>query len=217
MIIANECICIHSFVVYAESVLPRLYVIIDADLCSQRGIAPVKYAKILFSYGCTLIQYRNKSGNARQMLADALALRSFAPPSIKLIMNDRADLCLAARFYGVHLGQDDLSIDSARRICPEPMMVGVSTHNPQQVSIAEQTSSDYIAIGPVFPTSSKANPDPNIGLDGLRAARKLTKKPLVAIGGITLENCRAVIDAGADSVAIISALFPSQGEQCDES
>jgi thiamine-phosphate pyrophosphorylase len=150
------------------------------------------------------------------MQAEALAIRSLAPPNIKLIMNDRADFCLAAHFDGVHLGQNDLSIDSARKICPAPMIVGVSTHNPQQVSIAEQTSADYIAIGPVFSTSSKANPDPVVGLDGIRAARKLTQKPLVAIGGITLENCREVIDAGADSVAIIRALLPAQDEPCDE-
>jgi len=196
--------------------LPRLYAIIDSELCSQRGLSPIDHARVLISAGCMLLQYRNKSGSARQMLADSLAIRSLAPPHIKLIMNDRADLCLAASFDGVHLGQDDLSAASARQVCPAPMIVGVSTHNMHQVEAADRSSADYIAIGPIFSTSSKVNPDPDVGIDGVRAARKLTEKPLVAIGGITIENCRAIIDAGADSVAIISALLPPVGGPSDE-
>ena len=192
--------------------LPRLYAIIDAQLCAQRGIAPVDQAQALVSAGCTLLQYRNKNqaqqGSARAMLTDALAIRSLAPPNIKLIMNDRADLCLAARFDGVHLGQDDLSITSARKLCPPPLVIGSSTHNADQLAVADATSADYIAIGPIFATSSKANPGPVVGLEGLRAIRNLTKKPMVAIGGISIENCRSVIDSGADSIALISALLP---------
>jgi len=148
----------------------------------------------------------------REMLTDALAIRTFAPPHIKLIMNDRADLCLAARFDGVHLGQDDLSIDSARSLCKPPFIIGLSTHNADQLTLADATSADYVAIGPIFSTSSKENPDPVVGIEGLRAVRKLTKKSLVAIGGITLGNCSSVIDAGADSVAVISALLPDKNE-----
>jgi len=122
-------------------------------------------------------------------------------------MNDRSDLCLAVEFDGVHLGQEDLSPDSARKIVGPERWLGVSTHTPQQVIEADQTSADYIAIGPVFATGSKTNPDPVIGLAGVRQARSLTRKPLVAIGGITRDNCRSVIEAGADSVAVISDLI----------
>ena len=131
-------------------------------------------------------------------------------------MNDRADLCLAAEFNGVHVGQDDLSPESARRIIGAERWLGVSTHNPQQVTEAEKTSADYIAIGPVFATGSKNNPDPVIGLAGVRQARALTNKPLVAIGGITRENCRSVIDSGADAVAVISDLIREPGKSAEE-
>jgi thiamine-phosphate pyrophosphorylase len=129
------------------------------------------------------------------------------PNEIKLIMNDRADLALAAQFDGVHLGQDDLPVETARKILGPDLWIGASTHNPSQVEAAEQTSADYVAIGPVFATISKDNPDPVIGLEGVRQARALTRKPLVAIGGITVRNCRLVIDAGADSVAVIGELL----------
>jgi thiamine-phosphate pyrophosphorylase len=131
-------------------------------------------------------------------------------------MNDRADLCVAAEFDGVHVGQDDLSPDSARKIIGPEHWLGVSTHNPEQVAEADNTSADYIAIGPVFSTGSKRNPDPVVGLDGVRAARSLTRKPLVAIGGISRQNCRSVIDAGADSVAVISDLVRDPAKSAEE-
>jgi thiamine-phosphate pyrophosphorylase len=131
-------------------------------------------------------------------------------------MNDRSDLCLAAEFDGMHVGQDDLSPDAARRIIGADRWLGVSTHNPQQVIAADKTSADYVAIGPVFVTGSKANPDPIIGLAGVRQARALTNKPLVAIGGITRENCRSVIEAGADSVAVISDLIRAPRKSAEE-
>jgi len=131
-------------------------------------------------------------------------------------MNDRADLCLAAEFDGVHVGQDDLSPGSARKIIGRARWLGVSTHNPAQVREADRTSADYIAIGPVFATGSKLNPDPVVRLEGVRRARELTRKPLVAIGGITRQNCRAVIDAGADSVAVISDLMRDPGKSVEE-
>jgi len=131
-------------------------------------------------------------------------------------MNDRADLCLAAEFGGVHVGQDDLSPESARKIIGPERWLGVSTHNAQQVIEADQTSADYVAIGPVFTTASKANPDPVIGLDGVRQARASTRKPLVAIGGITRQNCHSVINAGADSVAVISDLVNQPCKSAEE-
>lgn len=185
--------------------LSRLYPILDTayfpkteDLFSA--------STELVRAGLTLLQYRNKSGNARQMLEQARELRHKLGSSIKLIMNDRADLAVAAEFDGVHVGQDDLSPEAARKVIGQNLWLGVSTHNPEQVREADKTSADYIAIGPVFATASKLNPDPVIGLDGVRRARELTRKPLVAIGGITRVNCRSVIEAGADSVAVISDL-----------
>ena len=186
--------------------LPRLYAILDASVF-QDADALITAAKELAAGGVTLLQYRNKSGDALLMLDQARELKWLLGESVKLIMNDRADLCLAAGFDGVHLGQDDLSADGARSVIGPNLMLGVSTHNPAQVIAADQTSADYIAIGPVFATPRKANPDPVIGVDGVRAARLLTRKPLVAIGGITRANCHGVVDAGADSVAVISDLI----------
>jgi thiamine-phosphate pyrophosphorylase len=195
--------------------LPRLYAILDAAYFSNaRGMFAA--AEELAAVGCTLLQYRSKSGNARQMLDEALELRARLPASVKMIMNDRADLCLAAEFDGLHVGQDDLSPESARRIIGAARWLGVSTHNPEQLAEADQTSADYLAIGPVFATSSKANPDPVVGLAGVRRARELTRKPLVAIGGITRANARSVIDAGADSVAVISDLLRDPGKSAEE-
>ncbi len=158
----------------------------------------------------------NKLGNARQMLEQARQLKHRLGDSVKLIMNDRADLCLAAEFDGIHLGQDDLSPEGARKVIGESLWLGVSTHNSEQVTKADKTSADYIAIGPVFSTASKATPDPVIGLEGVRQARALTRKPLVAIGGITRANCRSVIEAGADSVAVISDLLRDPRKSAEE-
>ena len=214
--------------------MPRLYAIVDAA-CFASAADPVAaiadYARELLRAGVTLVQYRNKTGGEREQLMQARELRRVAVAArdnqaiaaesasrVRLIMNDRADLCLAAGFDGVHVGQNDLSPEAVRRIVGPPAQqpvnqaavyswVGVSTHNPAQVREADQWPVDYVAVGPVFATGSKANPDPVIGLEGLRMARSLTAKPLVAIGGITRDNCRDVIAAGADSVAIISALL----------
>jgi thiamine-phosphate pyrophosphorylase len=123
---------------------------------------------------------------------------------------------VAAGFQGVHVGQDDLSPEGARLVVGDNRLVGVSTHNAEQLQLADRAPVDYIAIGPIFGTRSKANPDPVVGLDGLRAVRKLTTKPLVAIGGITRENCRSVIDAGADSVAVIADLFADPRKRAEE-
>jgi thiamine-phosphate pyrophosphorylase len=131
-------------------------------------------------------------------------------------MNDRADLCVAAEFDGVHVGQDDLSPESVRKIIGPDRWLGVSTHNPEQLHDADSTSADYLAIGPVFTTSSKANPDPVVGLEGVRRARALTRKPLVAIGGITRGNAASVIEAGADSVAVISDLIRDPRKSAEE-
>jgi len=131
-------------------------------------------------------------------------------------MNDRADLCLAAEFDGVHVGQEDLSPEAVRGIIGPERWLGVSTHNPEQLREADLTSADYLAIGPVFATSSKDKPDPVVGLEGVRRARALTCKPLVAIGGITRANAASVIEAGADSVAVISDLLREPRKSAEE-
>ena len=202
-------------------VLPRLYPILDVTFFPSTADL-VSFAKVLVESGCSLLQYRNKSGNARVMLEHARELRRVFSKddshndSVRLIMNDRADLCLAAEFDGVHVGQDDLSPEAVRSIIGLDRWLGVSTHNPEQLREADLSSSDYLAIGPVFPTSSKQNPDPVVGLEGLRRARDLTRKPLVAIGGITRGNAASVIDAGADSVAVISDLVREPRRSAEE-
>jgi thiamine-phosphate pyrophosphorylase len=199
--------------------VPRLYAVVDAAFFSTTD-ALAGFAQELIAGGCTLLQYRNKSGDARVMLEQARELRrqsrAGAPaPPLRFIMNDRADLCLVAEFDGVHVGRDDLSPESVRGIIG-PRWLGVSTHNPEQVKDADQTSADYLAIGPVFSTSSKDQPDPVVGLEGVRRARSLTRKPLVAIGGITRGNAASVIEAGADSVAVISDLLLDPRKSAEE-
>jgi thiamine-phosphate pyrophosphorylase len=212
--------------------LPRLYAILDAG-CFPGTNALISAAEELVAAGVTLIQYRNKSGHARVMLEQARELRRrFEPqnenshfsqrqgemghPPVRLIMNDRADLCLAAEFDGVHLGQEDLSPESVRGMVGPELWLGVSTHNPEQLREADLTSADYLAIGPVFATGSKDKPDPVVGLEGVRRARALTGKPLVAIGGITRANAASVIEAGADSVAVISDLLRDPRKSAEE-
>lgn len=204
-----------------KSQLPYLYCI--ADSAFFPGITELlTFAEELAAGGCTLLQYRNKSGNAPAMLDQAVELRRRwragvpAPHNMKLIMNDRADLCLGADFDGVHVGQDDLPADMVREIIGPDRWLGVSTHNPEQLREAELTSADYLAIGPVFATSSKDKPDPIVGLEGVRRARALTRKPLVAIGGITRANAKSVIEAGADSVAVISDLLRDPRKSAEE-
>ncbi len=194
--------------------VPRLYPIVDAAFFSTTEDLAA-FAEELVAGGCTLLQYRNKSGN-RVMLEQARELRRRLGGTVKLVMNDRADLCLVAEFDGVHVGQDDLSPESVRGIIGLDRWLGVSTHNPEQIQEADRTSADYLAIGPVFSTSSKDRPDPVVGLEVVRRARQLTRKPLVAIGGITRANAASVIEAGADSVAVISDLLRDPRKSAEE-
>src|SRR5579864_3668363 len=196
-------------------VLPRLYAIVDSS-AHESTQDLLTYADELAAAGCTLLQYRNKSGNARAMLEQARELRTRLSKSMRLIMNDRADLCLAADFDGVHVGQDDLSPKSVRGIIGPDRCLGVSTHNSEELRVADLTPADYLAIGPIFATSSKQNPDPVVGLEGVRRARQLTRKPLVAIGGITRANAASVIEARADSVAVISDLLRVPPKSAEE-
>jgi thiamine-phosphate pyrophosphorylase len=186
----------------------KLYAVVDEGLLRLRGIAVGRVAEELKAAGVMLVQYRNKVAEPDSILRSAAVVwEIFAGTGCRLIMNDRADLAVLAGFGGVHVGQGDLSPEDARRVVGGERWVGVSTHNDEQVRVANRTSADYIAVGPVFATGTKVDAEPVIGLEGVRRGRKLTKKPMVAIGGITQGNARSVIDAGADSVAVISGLF----------
>jgi thiamine-phosphate pyrophosphorylase len=195
--------------------ISRLYPILDASRFPNAETM-LAAAEELRSGGVRLLEYRNKTGSARVMLEQAKELRRRLGESLRLVINDRADLCLAANFDGVHVGQHDLSPEGARRLIGPDRLLGVSTHNPEQLRAADGTSADYVAIGPVFATSSKENPDPLVGLEGVRRARELTRKPLVAIGGITRANARSVLEAGADAVAVISDLLREPRKSAEE-
>jgi thiamine-phosphate pyrophosphorylase len=213
--------------------LAPIYPIIDFSCFAAKPdpiMAIARYAEELIETGVTLIQLRDKSltstanqpgqeNPTRRFLSCARELRRVTwgtgtTPRATLIINDRVDICLAADADGVHLGQDDLSPVAARKIFGQvkdgrTRIIGVSTHNLSQVREADTLPIDYIAIGPVFATGSKANPDPVVGIEGVRQARQATQKPLVAIGGITRQNCSQVKAAGADAVAVISDLLES--------
>jgi thiamine-phosphate pyrophosphorylase len=192
--------------------LPRLYPILDAGLLRRSGIAFEDFARELRDAGVRFLQYRDKEASDSEVLARASLLRTIFPVTDScLILNDRVSLAKAALFDGVHVGQDDLPPAKARELLGPAMLLGVSTHNPNQLVSGDSASADYLAIGPVFATSTKENPDPVIGLEGVRAARRITSKPLVAIGGIAHANCLSVLNAGADSVAVISCLLPRPG------
>src|SRR6266478_7064756 len=185
-------------------VLPRLYVILDATLLNH---SLFDYAEQLAAAGVRLLQYRDKSASARDLLEKSRklvsSLRSFGS---SLIVNDRPEVAALATAAGAHVGQEDLDPEQARAVVGEKMWVGVSTHNLEQFRRAAATSADYIAVGPIFPTTSKANRDPVVGLELIRQVRNLTEKPIVAIGGITVERAASVIEAGADCVAVLRGI-----------
>jgi thiamine-phosphate pyrophosphorylase len=193
-------------------VLPRLYVILDAALITS----PERDCALsLAEAGVRLLQYRNKSAPARQYLDSSRELaEALCPRGVTFLVNDRPDVAFLSGASGVHVGQEDLEVEQARSVAGQDKLVGVSTHNFEQFNKAVTSSADYIAIGPLFSTTSKANPDPVVGLDFLRRVRGLTDKPIVGIGGISLDRAKSVIEAGADSVAVISGVLsapnPSQ-------
>jgi thiamine-phosphate pyrophosphorylase len=196
--------------------IPRLYAIADAGVLAAWGISLEEFARGLRAAGVGLVQYRNKTGSPREVLQAAEVLRGeFAGSGAALVLNDRADLALLAGFDGVHVGQRDLEPDDARRVVGASRTVGLSTHTGAQVRAADASCADYIAIGPVFATTTKADAEPVAGLEGVRRARALTTKALVAIGGITRANARSAIEAGADSVAVISGLLAG-GESVEQ-
>ena len=189
----------------ARLVLPRLYVILDAALLN---IPEKKLARDLAEAGVRLLQYRNKTAPARELLKKSREIAGILNAAeTSLIVNDRADIAALADAAGVHIGQEDVNVEDARSLVGPDKWVGVSTHNLEQFQAAVNSSADYIAVGPIFSTATKANPDPVVGLEFVRRARALTGKPIVAIGGITLERAAAAIAAGADAVAVISDIL----------
>jgi thiamine-phosphate pyrophosphorylase len=186
-------------------VLPQLYVILDAALLT---IPETECARQLVDAGVRMLQYRNKTASSRELLESSKRLSvELMPRGITFIVNDRADVAALAGARGVHVGQEDLGVEEAREVVGQDRLVGLSTHNRTQFEQAAAGSADYIAVGPIFSTSTKVNPDPVVGTELIRQVRPLTDKPIVAIGGITLESAAEVIRAGADSVAVISDIL----------
>ncbi|HEX3559929.1 MAG TPA: thiamine phosphate synthase [Pyrinomonadaceae bacterium] len=186
--------------------LPKLYAITDRRLS---GLSHAEQVARLCEGGARLVQLREKHLSPREFYREAeAALRAARACGTKLIINDRADIAQALGADGVHLGQDDVPPEAARSLLGTKAVIGFSTHGLEQAVAAARLPVDYVAIGPVFATSSKENPDPCVGLEGVwRVREAVGLLPLVAIGGITPQNARSVLDAGADSVAVIGALL----------
>ncbi len=182
--------------------LPPVYPITDTHIS---GLSHADQVRLLADGGATFVQLREKNLPALDFYHQAKAA---AERGVTVIINDRVDVALAINAAGVHLGQDDLPPGAARKLLGDDAIIGYSTHNIAQAQAAARLPLDYLAIGPIFQTTTKANPDPEVGLEGLRAVRDaIGDIPLVAIGGITAANAASVIAAGADSVALISALL----------
>src|SRR5207302_11475674 len=195
-------------------VFPPLYAIIDAALLKTSELS---FAEMMAESGVELLQYRNKHATSRELFdasqsisAKLSRLARAGAYEPRFIVNDRADIALLVKAKGVHVGQQDLSVEDARTLVGRSGWVGVSTHSLAQLDAADKTSADYIAFGPIFATTSKDNPDPVVGLDLLREARRHTRKPLVAIGGITLERAADAFSAGADSLAVAHDLIAGE-------
>ncbi len=186
-------------------VLPRLYVILDAALLT---VPETDCAQELATAGVRLLQYRNKRASARELFETSKKLLLLLSPlGVSLVVNDRPDVAAVAGANGVHVGQEDLGVEEVRRVVGGEKLVGVSTHNLEQFERAAASSVDYIAVGPIFTTGTKSNLDPVVGTQFIREVRPLTDKPIVAIGGITLQRAPEIIESGADSVAVISDIL----------
>jgi thiamine-phosphate pyrophosphorylase len=187
--------------------LPRFYPILDTVALADRGFEPMHVAEVLVATGVRILQYRHKDSWTQRHFDEAKQIANLCyQAGVLFVMNDRADY---ARLLGaaLHVGQDDLSPVAARRVVSDEV-IGFSTHNKAQLERGNGEPVEYLSIGPIANTRSKLKPDPVVGLEGLRSLRSVTAKPLVAIGGIDLLNARNVLAAGADSVAVISGLFP---------
>lgn len=186
--------------------LSDLYLILDPSVSPEKPL--IEALTQAARAGVKVFQYRNKTAAMKEAYAEALPLRKLAAElDVLFIVNDRCDLALAVDADGVHLGQGDLPLDLARKVVGPDKLIGISTHNPDQVSAASEGKPDYLGFGPIFKPGSKQDHDPVVGIEGLRAIRALTSLPIFAIGGITVENVRDVMKAGANGVAVISAIL----------
>ena len=186
--------------------LSGLYVILDPSICPDRSLTDV--LKEAATAGAQLFQYRNKSASMKEAYTEALRLRQVAGEAgVMFIVNDRCDLALAVDADGVHLGQGDLPLNLARKVMGIEKLIGISTHNSDQVREATAGKPDYLGFGPIFTPGSKQDHDPIVGLEGLRAMRRLTSLPVFAIGGIQIDRAGEAIQAGANGVAVISAIL----------
>ena len=186
--------------------LSGLYIILDPSVCPARPLVEVLTASA--EAGALLFQYRNKTASMKEAYVEALALRhTAAKAGVLFIVNDRCDLALAVDADGVHLGQGDLPLDLARKVLGPDKLIGISTHNPDQVREATAGKPNYLGFGPIFKPGSKQDHDPVVGFEGLRAIRLLTSMPVFAIGGIQIDQTGEVMRAGANGVAVISAIL----------
>ncbi len=186
--------------------LSGLYIILDPSVCRDRPLVEVLTDSA--KAGASLFQYRNKTASMKAAYGEALALRRVAAQAgVLFIVNDRCDLALAVDADGVHLGQGDLPLDMARKVMGPDKLIGISTHNADQVIEASAGKPDYLGFGPIFKPGSKQDHDPLVGLEGLRTMRSFTALPVFAIGGIQIEQVQAVMHAGADGVAVVSAIL----------
>jgi thiamine-phosphate pyrophosphorylase len=191
--------------------LPKFYPILDPEIAARHGVDPVTAAEQILEGGAMILQFRHKGFFSREVFAQLDRVGQLCRDAhVLFVVNDRADLA-ALTGAALHLGQDDLAPSAARKVVGAETLVGFSTHNESQLRAAAAEPADYLALGPIFGTSSKNNPDPVVGIDELRRLRPLTGRPLVAIGGITRANAQSVLSAGADSVAIIGDLFAENG------
>lgn len=192
-----------------RAALSGLYVLLDPSVAPERPLQEV--LQLSAAAGATIFQYRNKTGSMKEAYAEAVPLRKMAHElGVLFIVNDRCDLALAVDADGVHLGQGDLPLRLARQVMGPDKLIGVSTHNPDQVRTATEGGPDYLGFGPIFKPGSKSDHDPVVGIEGLKGIRSLTPLPIFAIGGITLDQVEAVIRAGANGVAVISAILKAQ-------
>jgi thiamine-phosphate pyrophosphorylase len=192
----------------ARLTLPRFYPIVDSEIAGRFGLEPLAVADDILDAGAKILQFRHKGFFSREAVATIERMVDLCRQAGALfVVNDRADIARVVG-AGVHLGQDDLRPRPARTIVGSETVIGFSTHNESQLRAAADEPADYLALGPIFGTGSKKNPDPIVGLENLRRLWALTSRPLVAIGGITRANVDQVLAAGADSVAVIGDLFP---------
>lgn len=182
------------------------YLVTDSELSRKGTLSDVGDA---VESGCKIIQYREKNKNTKEMINEASKIKKICRDNAIFLVNDRIDVALAAGADGVHIGQDDMPIDIARKLLGAEKIIGLTVHNRDEAIEAEQNGADYVGLGPIFDTATKKDAGKGIGPDSIREIKNAVKIPVVAIGGINKENCRNVIESGADSLVAISAIVCS--------